>query len=472
MEGPTQKESSSSKIARANSLASEHVELLNISLRDIELGDRARKSYQDVAALAEDFKKRGVISPIAVKKQEGEGKPYFLLAGGRRMAAAVLAQLSTIPCRVYPEHLSELDVREIELMENIKRANLTWQEEVWLTEEIHRLQVARYGEAVGPVAGHSAADTAKMLAVSPMTVSRDRALADALQKHPEALGKAKNKSEALRILGKMERQEVDKALSAKFDAKIDQDGVDRAKRVLVNSYITGDFFERIKNVPELAFDCVEIDPPYAIELTKTKDVNLDFSDEYEEVEGHEYQEFLSQVFSDCHRVMLPSSWIICWGAFQWLSTIYELLKETGFVPWYIPGIWNKLGIPGQTRHPHIHLASLCEPFIYARKGDALLRKQGRGNVFTCHVTPAEQKTHRTERPIELLTDILSTFVSPNSRVLVPFLGSGNTLLAANNCGCNAVGFELNGDSYKPAYTRRVLEGTLREFHSLDKEPSK
>ena len=50
--------------------------------------------------------------------------------------------------------------------------------------------------------------------------------------------------------------------------------------------------------------------------------------------------------------------------------------------------------------------------------------------------------HPTERPIELIQEILATFGVPGSRVLVPFLGSGNTLLAAANLKMSAVGYEI------------------------------
>ena len=97
------------------------VELLNIELQCIEFGDRARKSYKDLDVLAKDFQEKGIISPIAVKRTSIAEKPFMLLAGGRRYSAAVFGNLTSIPARVYPEDLSDLDYREIELMENVSR---------------------------------------------------------------------------------------------------------------------------------------------------------------------------------------------------------------------------------------------------------------------------------------------------------------------------------------------------------------
>ena len=49
------------------------VELLNINLREIDFGKRARENYKDLDILVNDFKKQGIISPIAVKRVSEEG---------------------------------------------------------------------------------------------------------------------------------------------------------------------------------------------------------------------------------------------------------------------------------------------------------------------------------------------------------------------------------------------------------------
>ena len=199
------------------------VELLNINLREIDFGKRARENYKDLDILVNDFKKQGIISPIAVKRVSEEEKPFLLLAGGRRYSAAVLGEFESIPARVYPEDLSDIDYREIELMENVSRADLDWKEEVWLTEEIHRLKIEQFGEAAGPSEGHSAADTADIIGKSAMSVSRDRQLAAGLEKHGKVLDAAKNKSEALKTLKRIERKEHEETVSKNVQAEIDKD---------------------------------------------------------------------------------------------------------------------------------------------------------------------------------------------------------------------------------------------------------
>jgi DNA modification methylase len=54
----------------------------------------------------------------------------------------------------------------------------------------------------------------------------------------------------------------------------------------------------------------------------------------------------------------------------------------------------------------------------------------------------------------MMEEILSTFVWKGARVMVPFLGSGNTMLAAHNLEMTSFGFELS-KSYKDSFLVRV-----------------
>ena len=56
----------------------------------------------------------------------------------------------------------------------------------------------------------------------------------------------------------------------------------------------------------------------------------------------------------------------------------------------------------------------------------------------------------TQRPIELMIELLKTFCWEGDRILVPFLGSGTTLLAAEHLKMSAFGFELE-QSYKDGF---------------------
>ena len=128
----------------------------------------------------------------------------------------------------------------------------------------------------------------------------------------------------------------------------------------------------------------------------------------------------------------------------------------------IPGIWVKGG--GQTQQPSLYLANSYEPFFYARKGGGRIVRQGRSNLFEFRVVNPDNKIHPTERPIEMIQELITTFCEPQSMVLVPFAGSGNTLLAAANLNMKAIGFDL-AQEYKDAFIVRVFDGEPGSYGS-------
>ena len=87
-----------------------------------------RKSFNEDALreLSESIKNHGVFQPIIVKKGI---RGYDLIAGERRLRASKMAGLDKIPAIV--KEFSDDEMREIALLENIQRENLTAIELAW-----------------------------------------------------------------------------------------------------------------------------------------------------------------------------------------------------------------------------------------------------------------------------------------------------------------------------------------------------
>ena len=81
-------------------------------------------------------------------------------------------------------------------------------------------------------------------------------------------------------------------------------------------------------------------------------------------------------------------------------------------------------------------------FFVARKGKAQLGKKVRSNVFHYSPVSARSKIHPTERPIDLMVEILDTFMALPGVIVSPFLGSGATLRAAYESGRAGFGYDL------------------------------
>jgi DNA modification methylase len=158
--------------------------------------------------------------------------------------------------------------------------------------------------------------------------------------------------------------------------------------------------------------------------------------------------------------------MICWfGPDPWFTVVRALAEKAGWKTTGLVGIWTKgkedeSGISeanaGQTHMPTKRLANAYEMFYYMWKGDPSLTKAGRSNVFAYAPVTGSKKIHPTERPLELMADVLQTFGKPGDNILVPFAGSGNTLLSAMLCDMKPLGFDLS-EGYRDGYLIRVNE---------------
>lgn len=93
-----------------------------ISINLIRSNDeQPRKNFDDdkIAELAQSIKEHGIIQPIIVNKKDNY---YIIVAGERRWRAAKLLGLKEVPVLVMD--LSEKNILEISLIENIQRQDL------------------------------------------------------------------------------------------------------------------------------------------------------------------------------------------------------------------------------------------------------------------------------------------------------------------------------------------------------------
>ncbi len=449
-----------------------------VSIDNIEVKDRDREDLGDIAGLRQDIRENGLIQAVAVVDVEDGEQPFRLLVGGRRLAAIgglgedykfgkKTIPAGHVPANVYDASLEELDLALIELAENIRRKDLHFVEEIKTKQRINDLMVEKYGEkkSTSPDApGHSIGDTADMLGATRQGVSQDLILARAIDYFPE-LAKEKNKTAAHKKLAQMKRKAVTSVRAAEIEKKMAATPMEKIKANIRDAYIVGDFFEKVKSVPADSVQLAEIDPPYSINLPDSKrEYKAVYAvDNYNEVKPAVYKDFMGSTLSETYRVLSKNGWVIVWfGPDPWFHTIHELMVKVGFKTRAMPGIWAKPG--GQTMRPETYMASAYEMFFYGTKETGVLEKQGRRNVFDYKPVPPARKSHPTERPIELMTDLISTFVNQDADIIVPFLGSGNTVLAASNLLMYAFGYELN-EPYKRPFVVRVDESEPGRYSS-------
>jgi len=440
------------------------MEVSIVPIDDIEIGERFRVDLGNIDELKSSIKANGLIQPPAVLRKK-DGK-YRLLAGGRRMQALAELKKKEIPVRIY-DTLTDIEARTIELAENLHRKEMTWSEEVLLKKEIHELQVQKHGEKISrsPDAdGWSKTDTSKLIGESKQNTASDISLAEMLSILP-GLALCKNKSEAHRYLHKMKKEYADEDIRKKLETQKSTIPLDVRRKVVADSYIICDF---LKAEIDGLFDFIEIDPPYGVDLKKAKNKTVSAKN-YNEIPDEEYYDFLEKVLTKAASLLTETGWLILWNPLDRMHRCISILDELDLKVAKSGAYWIKEA--GTTQSTKYLLGTACECFIYARKGNATLGRPGRTNVFQYKRVPATIKEHPAERPIDLIDDIIRTFGVAGKRTLVPFAGSGVTLMAAVNYGSEVLGFDLS-EEYRNTFVRRVYESSPGQYTNQPRKDKK
>jgi ParB family transcriptional regulator, chromosome partitioning protein len=123
--------------------------------------EQPRKEFDQgaIERLSESIKTKGLLQPLRVRWNADLGK-HVILCGERRYRAAKLAGLVAVPCIFVETELTEAEILEEQLVENLLREDLN------PIEEAHSFR--RYMELVGS----HAKDLAQLLKINPTTVTR------------------------------------------------------------------------------------------------------------------------------------------------------------------------------------------------------------------------------------------------------------------------------------------------------------
>lgn len=84
-----------------------------------------RKTFDETELrnLADSIRENGLLQPIVVYRSDGQDR-YRIIAGERRYRAAILAGRTTVPCLEMPPDFDRDLVDQLQLVENIQRADL------------------------------------------------------------------------------------------------------------------------------------------------------------------------------------------------------------------------------------------------------------------------------------------------------------------------------------------------------------
>lgn len=186
-----------------------------IPLASILITDRQRQDLGDLTALAQSLKQHGQIQPILLRKDDNR-----LVAGGRRCAAALSLGWLDIGF-VYRDDLSDAKLAELELEENIRRKDMTWQERCLSIKKIHFLKVFE-NPLEGKKWGYR--ETAEMLNIGSFAdISIAKRIAQRLESDPSHKSKywlCESLHEAVKLMLQDQENEAVAILQKREDEKL------------------------------------------------------------------------------------------------------------------------------------------------------------------------------------------------------------------------------------------------------------
>ena len=146
----------------------------------------------------------------------------------------------------------------------------------------------------------------------------------------------------------------------------------------------------------------------------------------------------------------------CAVAYTWFGArvalpVYQAAADAGYEVRALL-IWNKL--KPHYGAPWAHYKNRHEPCLYTVKAGHSAKWAGDMKVPTVWDIdqPARNEDHPTQKPVECMARPIRNHGTVGDIVFDPFLGSGTTILAAEQCGRSCYGMELD-----PGYLAVILE---------------
>lgn len=421
--------------------------------------DRQRKELLGIEELANSIRSLGLIHPI-VLSPDG-----VLVAGERRLRAHELLGLTHILVQ-FTNELALEELEAIELEENVKRKALTWKEEVSAVTRLHALK-----QSADP--DWTNTETASLLSIHPSLVGRYLLVSDWLAKEEPLVTAADNFATAHNIcLRKEQRAEADEsvAVDAAFEKIFSKPvSIEPGSRAPAQAplplaekgqppipYLLADFREWVKQPwTSPRFNFIHCDFPYGINYDKHNGGATGTFGEYAD-SPEIYLECLRALKACMADRVADSAHIMFW-----LSARHEIvhqsrlaLEDMGWKLNPVPLIWHRSDNSGILPDPQRGPRQVYEVCLFGSRGDRKI-VQAVANIFA---HPKTKDIHASEKPRPMLQHFFRMFVDESTVMLDPTMGSGNSILAAEESSPKFVlGLEALPNIFEDAvrYRRQV-----------------
>jgi ParB family chromosome partitioning protein len=440
-----------------------------LPLADIVVDRDARqRRVPDTKNIIESIRVRGVLQPIIVERT---GPPHKLIAGERRLTACQELGMLLIPAR-YWDTVSPIEAQIIELEENLKRLDLTWQETVRATQHIHELFLQSDS-------GWTQAETAASIGIQPGTLSLQLRVAEHL--HEDRVLAASTAREAYNILARRDAREAGNALQDLLETETPSEEKlaqvlsgaepsvpeqkipfpaspaapaskrrwpDPAKSILHESFVH--WAPKYSGKP---FNLIHCDFPYGINVFVGKQGNASGDDSVYSDKKDVYFTLLHCLCDNLDRLMSVSGHLLFWFSEKHRDETLQVFREKApslvFQPF--PLIWMKSDSVGIASNPTQGPRHIYETCLMATRGSRQIVRI----VGDAYSSPTDKRHHISCKPEPMLKFFLTMLVDEHTSLLDPTCGSGSALRAAESLGASSVlGLEI--DETNCGVARQVL----------------
>jgi ParB/RepB/Spo0J family partition protein len=428
------------------------MQILEVPIESITYDDtkRHRKTLSDIDSLAESIKRIGLLNPIILSG-------HTLVAGRRRLEAFRQLGFPVIPARQITD-LSTKELKLVELDENIRRSDITWQEQAEAIHEIHQL-----------LGGESVAATADFIGLGERIVYRYLGVFDHIT--DERVAACTSLSAASNIIERRQQIAIESELSRMdaVEAKPLRQPVITANAGVVfveqqapsEAVVVENFLDWAPKYSGPKFNFIHCDFPYGIGFNKSAQAATSEDDTQYEDSPEIFFALLDCLMDNLDRISYNSAHIFFWFSMKYYADVLERFSANGL--WYCPTpfIWHKTdqrGIASDVKRRPKHI---YETALIASIGDRHQLKLC-NDTYGCPIAKSSEG-HVSAKPQPMLEYFLSAYVSSDTEFLDPTCGSGTALRAAAKLGASRVlGLEIDPQTAEGARLKFFQQERLRK----------
>jgi len=209
----------------------------------------------------------------------------------------------------------------------------------------------------------------------------------------------------------------------------------------------GDSLEILESLEDGCIDIVLTDPPYGISYISNRSMFEETITKRGLLNDGKDQAFelldktckiLSRKAAINSHLYFFCNWAV-FSSFESIISKYFTIKT--------PIVWDK-GNKGSGDLEN-DWGNQTEIIIFCVKGKKLVNNR-RGNIISVSRLHTSKMVHPTQKPIELLLNILAVSYVKGDFVVDPFMGSGSTIKACNKIGAKCLGIELDSEMFNIA----------------------